>query len=189
MTKIRGVFTVTVVLLFVGCAGNPSKDAALLLVDEIDNYQASVASKIKAEQTFYKDIRHAASESASLRAWIDQEIETLNRVTRMTDQAIVVDKGVQVSILQQFLRDEDRHARERRAVEDSRKAELEANYRTSFESLNLKQRELSAARSKLLGLTQDGDITAVLFERIREAAKKAKQLQEQAEAMDNDSGG
>ena len=171
-----------------GCAGNPSKEAALLLVDEIDNYQAAVATKVEAEQTFYRDIRAALTASAARQAWVEQKIETRNRITRLADKAIVEDKGLQVSLLQEFLRSENNFARTRHELETARRAEIESNYRVSFESLNFKQQELSIARSKLLGLTHDQNASAQLFQKITEAAALARQLEAQAEAQVNDQG-
>lgn len=171
-----------------GCAANPTQEAALLLVDQLDSYQVSVAEKVKAERAFYKDIRSVLDKAAGRQAWVDQAFETRNRITRLTDRAIVQDKGVQVSVLQQFLRDENAFARERRLAEEQRRSEIESNYRVSFESLTRKQRELSVTRSKLLVLTQDRDVAEQLFERIQEAAILAKRLEEEARAKQSDNG-
>ena len=144
-----------VILLMTACAGNPSKEAALLLVDQIDEYESAITKKIHAEQTFYREIRSALKESARRQTWVEQEFETRNRITQLTDRAIVQDKGLQVSVLQQFLREENARARVRKVNIDNRKAELEASYKVSFDSLTFRQQQLSSTRTKLLTLTQD----------------------------------
>ncbi len=169
-------------LVMTGCAGNPSKEAALLLVDQIDTYETAIKKKIDAEQIFYQDIRTALNKAAGRQAWAEQRIETHNRIIKLTDQAIVQDKGLQVSVLQQFLRDENARARVRKVNEDNRKAELEASYKVSFNSLSFRQQQLSITRTKLLALTQDQSAKDQLIKRIREAARLAKTLEEEAEA-------
>lgn len=160
------------------CAANPAKETALLVVDEIDNYQASMAAKIEAEQIFYKDIRETLKAAAERQSWVDQRVATRNRITELTDRAIVRDKGLEVSVLQQFLRDENIFARNEKHAELERKKEIQSNYEVRFDALVGKQQELSSTRSKLLTLTQDSEASKVLYERIREAAAMAKQLEE-----------
>jgi hypothetical protein len=169
------------------CAANPAKETALLVVDEIDNYQASVAAKIEAEQMFYKDIRETLKAAAERQSWVDRRVATRNRITELTDRAIVRDKGLEVSVLQQFLRDENVFARSEKQAELERKKEIQNNYEVQFAALVVKQQELGTTRSKLLTLTQDSEASKVLYERIREAAAMAKQLEEK-EATDAGTG-
>ena len=91
MKRLNFIFLILFgVCIFGGCASNPTQEAALLLVDQLDNYQASVAEKVKAERAFYQDIRSALDKAASRQTWVDQAVETRNRITRLTDQAIVI---------------------------------------------------------------------------------------------------
>lgn len=171
-----------------GCASNPTQKAALLLVDQLEIYQASVGEKVKAERAFYQDIRSMLDKSAARQAWVHQQVETRNRITGLTDQAIVQDKGLQVSALQQFLREENDFARERKSAEAQRRAKIESNYRVSFDSLTQKLRELSVTRSKLLALSQDRAVADHLFERVQEAAALAIRLEEEARANETNKG-
>lgn len=186
-------FFVLAVSTLGACASNPTQEAALLLVDQVDTYQGAIEDKLKAETEFYKDIRSALKDAAVRQAWFQQEVETRNRITQLTDRAIVQDKGLQVSILQQFLRDENAFARERREAEQQRRAEIEQNYRVSFETLTIKQRELSVTRAQLLELTRDRDAKKQLVEQVREAVKLANRLDEEARTTGtgdgNDAGG
>ena len=169
---------VLAVCTLTACAANPAKETALILVDEIDNYQASMAAKVEAEQIFYKDIRDTLKAAAERQSWVDQRVATRNRITELTDRAIVRDKGLEVSVLQQFLRDENAFARDEKRAESERKKVIQSNYEVRFDALVVKQQELSSTRSKLLTLTQDSEASKVIYERIREAAAMAKQLEE-----------
>ena len=166
-------------LVLGGCASNQPKDAALLLVDQLDTYETALKSKISAEQTFYLDIRQALKASAERQAWVASRIYTRNRVTRLADRAIVQDKGMQVSVLQQFLRDENEQARLGRQQLEKQQAELEANYHVSFDSLTFRQRQLGRTRTKLLALTQDQEVKDQLIAFINEAGKMAVEMQEE----------
>jgi hypothetical protein len=172
-------YLLVILLLLVGCASSQPKDAALLLVDQIDEYEAAIRDKILSEQTFYRDIRDALKEAAARQVGVDAKVATLNRITRLTDRAMVQDRGLQVSVLQQFLRDEFLHARTSEAERKQKQAELEANYSVSFDSLAFRQRQLGNTRTKLLALTQDQSIKDQLKKRIQEAGKMALELQKE----------
>jgi len=47
------------------CASNSPTEAALLLVDQLDEYQSAIGEKIQAEREFYIDIRDMLDEAAT----------------------------------------------------------------------------------------------------------------------------
>ena len=166
----RLIFSIGLSAFVLGCATNPTQQAALLLVDQLDSYQGQVNAKIKAEQTFYRDIRAAADAAAGRQAWVDQALAQRTAIIELADQAIVRDKGLQVTLVQTFLREQNRLAATRKQDLAARRAELEENYSTSFDALALKSQQLTIVRAQLLNLSQDRDNRALLIDTLKRAA-------------------
>ncbi len=177
------IFILISILVVAGCASNPTQKTALLLIDQIDEYEAVINKKISVEQTFYREIRAALKDTAGRQAWVEQKFATRNRITQLTDRVLVQDKGFQLSVLQQFLREENTRAHTLRAEEINRRLELESNYLVSFDSLTFRQRQLSSTRSRLLTLTQDQSVKEQLIKRINEAAKLARTMKQNTDAI------
>jgi len=163
------IFTIGISASVFGCAANPTQPAALLLVDQLDIYIEQVQAKIKAEQTFYRNIQTTAVEAARRQAWVDQRLAQQNAIIEMADQAIVRDKGVQVTLLQSFLRKQNQLAATRKQDLAARRAALEENYSTSFDALALKTQQLATVRAQLLNLSRDRDNRVLLIETLQQA--------------------
>ena len=168
------IILLIVILIMTGCDGNPRNEATLLRIDQIDESETEIKKTISAELNLYRDQRSALMRAAGRQAWVEQELETRYRIIKLTDRAIVQDKGLQVSVLMQFLREENAQARVQKADEDKRKDELETNYQVSFDSLTFRQRQLSSTRTKLLTLTQGQSAKDQLSKRIIEAQRWRK---------------
>src|SRR5512134_820876 len=91
--------------LLAGCATNPTRESALLLIDQIDAYEKAISGKVAAEQTYYAETRSNLQDQARRQALREQQRDYLVAVTEITDQAMVRDRGVQLSVLQAFLRE------------------------------------------------------------------------------------
>ena len=98
-------------------------------------------------------------------------------IIELADQAIVRDKGLQVTLLQEFLREQNRLAATRKQDLAARRAEIEKNYRVSFDSLALKTRQLRTVRTQLMNLAQDRDNRAFLITQLQDAASLAMKEQ------------
>lgn len=165
--------------LLVGCATNPTRESALLLVDQIDEYEKAISAKIGAEQTYYAETRSNLRDQARRQALREQQRDYLVAVTDITDQAMIRDRGVQLSALQAFLRELNeagRSAEERRA---EREAELRAIYQVNFKALSLKRSELARTRSQLLQLSREKSTTEQLRQFLQEGARRAIELNEE----------
>ena len=179
------IFLAGLLALLSACAENPTQEAALLLVDQIDSYQTQVQAKIKAEQQFYRDIRTTFKMAAGRQAWVEQRLVQRAGIIELTDQAIVLEKGMRVTLLQDFLREQNKAARTRKADLDARTKELEDNYRTNFDKLSLQQQQLAMTRSKLLSLAQEQNTKELLIAHVKEAAKIALEEEQARVANEN----
>lgn len=163
----RLILFIGISVLMIGCAANPTQQAALLLIDQIDDYEEQIKSKIKAEQTFYNEIQETAKKAAGRQAWIDQRHVKRASIIELIDQAIVRDKGIQVTLLQAFLRKQNRFAANREQELAARRAELDENYRTSIDALAFKTQQLSIVRTQLLNLSQERDNRVLLIDTLK----------------------
>ena len=126
-------------------------------------------AKINAEQTFYRDIQATADKAAGRQAWVDHKLAQRTAVIELADQTIVRDKGAQVTLLQSFLREQNRLAGNRQEELTLRREELDGNYRASFDTLALKTQQLAVVRAKLLNISRDRDHKALLISALRHA--------------------
>jgi hypothetical protein len=169
-----------------GCATNATRESALLLVDQVDEYEKAVDAKIAAEQTYYTQTRNDLQDQARRQALREQQARFLTALTEITDQAMVRDRGLQASVLQRFLRDLDETSRNAEDERARREAELRALYRVNFMALSTKRGELAQTRSQLLQLSREKSTTEELTRFLRESAQRAMELNEQQEQQDGD---
>ncbi len=173
-------------MLCMGCATNAAQETALLLVDRIDAYERQVNEKITGEQRFYAEVRKDLKDSARRQARRGQQAEYLARLTELTDQAVVRDKGLQLSVLQQFLRESNERARTANTDLAARRAELEAVYRVNFELLSNHSRDLRNARAQLLQLARDKSTKDQLRKFLQASAREAHELQKKIAAAQHE---
>ncbi|HEX7236998.1 MAG TPA: hypothetical protein VF405_08565, partial [Gammaproteobacteria bacterium] len=121
-------------LMLAGCATNPTRESALLLIDQIDEYEKAISAKVAAEQTYYAETRSNLQEQARRQALREQQRDYLVGVTEITDQATVRDRGVQLSVLQEFLRELNEAGRNSEEERSQREAELRAIYQVNFKA-------------------------------------------------------
>ena len=164
-----------------GCAANPTRESALLLVDQIDEYEKAINAKVAAEQTYYSETRRDLQDQARRQAALEQERDYLVGVTNLTDQATIRDRGLQVSVLQAFLRGLNEAGRNAEEQRSQREAELRALYQVNFKALSLKRDELARTRSQLLELSRERATTEQLLRFLEESAQRAIELNEQAQ--------
>ena len=179
---LRFILSIGLISLALGCASNPTQQTALLLVDELDSYKDQVQAKIDAESAFYREILAAADAAAGRQAWFAQAMAQRTAIIELADQAIVRDKGLQVTLLQEFLRKQNRLAATRKQDLAARRAEIENNYRVSFDSLALKTQQLRTVRAQLMNLAHDRDNRAFLITQLQDASRLAMKEQELADA-------
>lgn len=172
-----GIATAGMALLLGACAVDPTRQAALLMADEIDAYDNQMGAKVQAEQKYYKRLARDERAATSWTVALEEKASYFRAVTKLGDQALVVDKGLQLSLLQEFLRTSNmtqRTAAERRA---KRIAELEAASSVSFASLTFSRKSLRQARANVMKLareTTDQDRFKILAAVVEEALEKAK---------------
>jgi hypothetical protein len=143
-----------------GCAANPTRESALLLVDQIDEYEKAIDAKVAAEQTYYAATRRDLQDQARRQAELEQELDYLAGVTDLTDQATVRDRGLQVSVLQAFLRGLNEAGRNAEEQRSQREAELRAIYQVNFKALSVDSRE-KATNEQFLRFLQESAQRAI----------------------------
>jgi hypothetical protein len=162
-----------------GCATNPTRESALLLVDQIDEYEKAISAKVAAEQTYYAQTRTTLQDQARRQALREQQRDYLVGITEITDQAMVRDRGLQASAFQEFLRGLNETGRNSEEERSRREAELRAVYQVNFKALSSKRSELARTRSQLLQLSREKSTTEQLRRFLQESAQRAIELNEQ----------
>ena len=177
----KAIALVFLLAALAGCAANPTRESALLLVDQIDEYEKAINAKVAAEQTYYSATRRDLQDQARRQAALEQERDYLVGVTNLTDQATIRDRGLQVSVLQAFLRDLNAAGRTAEEQRAQREAELRAIYQVNFQGLRVKRSELARTRSQLLELSREKATNEQFLRFLQESAQRAIELNEQTQ--------
>jgi hypothetical protein len=177
----KRVLLFLVLTALAGCATNATRESALLLVDQIDEYQKAIDAKVAAEQTYYTQTRNDLQDQARRQALREAQASSFTALTEITDQALIRDRDLQASVLQRYLRSLDETARDADDDRARREAELRALYRVNFKDLSTRRSELAQTRSHLLQLGREKSTTEELTRFLQQSAQRAIELNKEQE--------
>lgn len=183
----RTLLVLVGVLVLAGCtsAKKELRRPALILLDQMKEYDAQLGQRIELEGEYYKGVRASVTEAAAREVFLQSEQLRLLAISATADETLLAGSpGVRVSRLTAFLAEHDKAFDASLRTQMEKLAEARALEGLSVAALKRNQADMKAAQDDLLEVIREPS-TKERFARLVEFAQKTAKEYKAKEKKDD----